>query len=109
MQALRPSVSAATILAPGIVLSAIVAAIGYITAPYVARFVPIPPAALTLRFWMALTLLVARPPVQPGMQFCVKTLLRWPLALLGLRAGLGDLAALAAQTAMLIVVEMATT
>ena len=35
MQALRPSVSAAVGLAPGIALSAVVAAIGYVTAPYV--------------------------------------------------------------------------
>jgi len=43
------------------------------------------------------------------MQFCVKTLLRWAVALLGLRVGLGDIAALGAQTAMLIVVAMAIT
>jgi uncharacterized membrane protein YadS len=40
------------------------------------------------------------------MQFCV---MRWPVPLLGLRVGLGDIAALGAQTAMLIVVAMAMT
>jgi len=108
MQALRPSVSAAA-LAPGIALSAIVAAIGYVTAPYLALFVPIPNMVIALVVGIALNPLAARPAVQSGMQFCVKTLLRWAVALLGLRVGLGDIAALGAQTAMLIVVAMAIT
>jgi uncharacterized integral membrane protein (TIGR00698 family) len=39
----------------------------------------------------------------------VKTLLRWAVALLGLRVGLGDIAALGAETAILIVIAMAAT
>ncbi|MGB6793354.1 MAG: putative sulfate exporter family transporter [Pseudolabrys sp.] len=109
MQALRPSVSAAVGLAPGIALSAVVAAIGYVTAPYVARFVPIPSMVIALVVGIALNPLAARPAVQPGMQFCVKTLLRWAVALLGLRVGLGDIAALGTQTAVLIVIAMAVT
>ena len=58
---------------------------------------------------IALNPLAARPAVQPGMNFCVKTLLRWAVALLGLRVGLGDIAALGAETAMLIVIAMAAT
>src|SRR5215472_875564 len=109
MQALRPSVSAAAALAPGIALSAIVAAIGYLTAPYVARFVPIPNMVIALVVGIALNPLAARPAVQPGMNFCVKTLLRWAVALLGLRVGLGDIAALGLETALLIVIAMAAT
>ena len=109
MQALRPSVSAAVASAPGIALSAVVAAIGYVTAPYVARFVPIPSMVIALVVGIALNPLAARPAVQPGMQFCVKTLLRWAVALLGLRVGLGDIAALGMQTAVLIVIAMAVT
>ncbi|MFZ3239235.1 MAG: putative sulfate exporter family transporter [Pseudolabrys sp.] len=109
MQALRPSVSAAVGLAPGIALSAVVAAIGYVTAPYVARFVPLPSMVIALVVGIALNPLAARPAVQPGMQFCVKTLLRWAVALLGLRVGLGDIAALGTQTAVLIVIAMAVT
>ncbi|MGA7112884.1 MAG: putative sulfate exporter family transporter [Pseudolabrys sp.] len=109
MQALRPSVSAAVGLVPGIALSAVVAAIGYVTAPYVARFVPIPSMVIALVVGIALNPLAARPAVQPGMQFCVKTLLRWAVALLGLRVGLGDIAALGTQTAVLIVIAMAVT
>ena len=109
MQATKPSVAMAAALAPGIVLSAIVAAIGYVAAPYVARVVPIPNMVIALVVGIALNPLAARPAVQPGMDFCVKTLLRWAVALLGLRVGLGDIAALGAQTAILIVVAMAAT
>ena len=109
MQALRPSVATATALAPGIMLSAIVAAIGYVAAPYVARVIPIPSMVIALVVGIALNPLAARPAVQPGMNFCVKTLLRWAVALLGLRVGLGDIAALGAETAILVVIAMAAT
>ncbi len=109
MQAMRPSVATAVTLAPGILLSAIVAAIGYVAAPYVARVVPIPNMVIALVVGIALNPLAARAAVQPGMNFCVKTLLRWAVALLGLRVGLGDIAALGAETAILIVIAMAVT
>src|SRR6478672_1455857 len=95
--------------APGIILSALVAAIGYIAAPFVAKAVPIPNMVIALVVGIALNPLAARPAVQPGMNFCVKTLLRWAVALLGLRVGLGDIAALGLQTAALIVIAMAAT
>ncbi|MGB2594521.1 MAG: putative sulfate exporter family transporter, partial [Pseudolabrys sp.] len=109
MQASRPSVAMAAALAPGVALSAVVAAIGYVAAPYVARFVPIPNMVIALVVGIALNPLAARPSVQPGMNFCVKTLLRWAVALLGLRVGLGDIVALGAETAILIVIAMAAT
>jgi uncharacterized integral membrane protein (TIGR00698 family) len=109
MQALRPSMATAVTLAPGVVLSAIVAAIGYIAAPYVARVIPIPNMVIALVVGIALNPLAARPAVQPGMNFCVKTLLRWAVALLGLRVGLGDIAALGAETAIIIVIAMGAT
>jgi len=109
LQALRPSVATAAALAPGILLSAMVAAIGYIAAPFVAKVVPIPSMVIALVVGIALNPLAARPAVQPGMNFCVKTLLRWAVALLGLRVGLGEIAALGLQTAVLIVVSMVAT
>jgi uncharacterized integral membrane protein (TIGR00698 family) len=99
----------AAALAPGIILSALVAAIGYIAAPFVAKAVPIPSMVIALVVGIALNPLAARPAVQPGMNFCVKTLLRWAVALLGLRIGLGEIATLGLQTAVLIVVSMAAT
>jgi uncharacterized integral membrane protein (TIGR00698 family) len=109
LQPFRPSVAMAAALAPGIILSALVAAIGYIAAPFVAKAVPIPSMVIALVVGIALNPLAARPAVQPGMNFCVKTLLRWAVALLGLRIGLGEIAALGLQTAVLIVVSMAVT
>jgi uncharacterized integral membrane protein (TIGR00698 family) len=108
-QASWPTVTTAATLAPGIVLSAIVAAIGYVAAPYVAHVVPIPNMVIALVVGIALNPLAARPAVQPGMNSCVKTLLRWAVALLGLRVALGDIAALGAETAILIVIAMAAT
>src|SRR5690606_33261242 len=53
---------------------------------------------------------VARQAVfQPGIQFCVKTLLRWAIALLGLRIALSEIVALGLGTALLVIVAMAAT
>ena len=108
-QALRPSLAVAIDYAPGVAISALVAVIGYLAAPYVAHVVPIPSMVIALVVGIALNPLAARPAVQPGMAFCVRTVLRWAVALLGLRVGLADIAALGAQTAVLIVVAMAAT
>lgn len=95
--------------APGVALSAIVAAIGYLAAPYVAHVVPIPSMVIALVVGIALNPIAARPATQPGMAFCVRTVLRWAVALLGLRVGLADIAALGPETAILLVVAMAAT
>lgn len=108
-QAVRPSLATITELMPGIVLSAIVAAAGYLAAPYVARVLPIPAMVIALVVGIALNPIAARPAMQPGMAFCVRTVLRWAVALLGLRIGLGEIAALGTGTAALIVVSMAAT
>jgi len=95
--------------APGVVLSALVAAAGYLAAPYVAHVVPIPSMVIALVVGIALNPVAARPAMQPGMGFCVRTVLRWAVALLGLRVGLADIAALGSETAILIVVSMLAT
>ena len=95
--------------APGVVLSAVVAAIGYVAAPYVAHVAPIPNMVIALVVGIALNPIAARPAGQPGMAFCVRTVLRWAVALLGLRVGLADIAALGLGTAALIVAAMAAT
>ena len=101
--------STAIEFAPGLALSAVVAAIGYLAAPYVAHIVPIPNMVIALAVGISLNPLAARPAMQPGMIFCVRTVLRWAVALLGLRVGLADIAALGPETAALIVVSMVTT
>jgi uncharacterized integral membrane protein (TIGR00698 family) len=108
-QTARPALVLAADYAPGVALSALVAAIGYLAAPYVAHVVPIPSMVIALVVGIALNPVAARPAMQPGMRFCVSTVLRWAVALLGLRVGLADIAALGPGTALLIVVAMLAT
>lgn len=100
--------SASDIL-PGLVLSAIVAAAGYVAAPLVAHLVPIPNMVIALVIGIALNPIAARPVAQAGMAFCVRTVLRWAVALLGLRVAVGDIAALGFGSGVLIVLAMAAT
>lgn len=94
---------------PGLSLSAIVAAVGYTAAPYIAPVIPIPGMVIALVVGIALNPLAARPLTQAGMAFCVRTVLRWAVALLGLRVAFAEIAALGADTAALIVIAMAAT
>lgn len=96
-------------LAPGVALSAVVAVAGYLAAPYVARFMPIPGMVLALCIGILLNPIASRPVMQPGMAFCVKIVLRWAVGLLGLRVALSDIAALGLETASLIVFSMIVT
>jgi uncharacterized membrane protein YadS len=94
---------------PGVVLSAAVAVAAVTAAPAIAPFVPIPAMVIALFIGMALHPLARWPLFQPGMVFCLKTLLRWAVALLGLRVALGEIAALGVTTAILVIVAMAVT
>lgn len=105
----RPSMAMVMDYASGITLSAIVAVIGYLAAPYVARVVPIPSMVIALVVGIALNPLAARPAMKPGMAFCVRTVLRWAVALLGLRVGLADIAALGPKVTALIIISMVVT
>jgi uncharacterized integral membrane protein (TIGR00698 family) len=96
-------------LAPGFALSAAVAIVAVASAPLVATLFPIPAMVLALIVGIALNPLARRPLFQPGIVFCVKILLRWAVALLGLRIALGDIFALGLGTAALVIVAMAIT
>jgi uncharacterized integral membrane protein (TIGR00698 family) len=96
-------------LGPGIALSAAVAIAAVLAAPFVAKVFPIPAMVIALIIGIALNPLAARPAFQPGITFCVKTLLRWAVALLGLRIALGEIIALGLTTAIIVIVGMAVT
>jgi uncharacterized membrane protein YadS len=64
---------------------------------------------IALLVGIALNPIAARPLPQPGMAFCVGTVLRWAVALMGLRVGLADIAALGWGTAALLVAAMVAT
>ena len=96
-------------LAPGIIFALAVAIIAVAGAPFVARIAPIPAMVLALIIGIALNPIAARPAFAPGLTFCVKKLLRWAVALLGLRVALGEIIALGLPVALLVVVSMALT
>ena len=94
---------------PGVALSALVAVAAVALAPLVAHVVPIPAMVIALFIGIALNPLARRPLFQPGLVFSLKTLLRWAVALLGLRIALGEIIALGFATAALVVIAMAVT
>jgi uncharacterized integral membrane protein (TIGR00698 family) len=96
-------------LAPGIALSTAVAVAAVASAPLVARVAPIPAMVIALIIGIALNRLAEKRMFRDGILFCVKTLLRWAVALLGLRIALGEIIALGLATALLVVGSMIVT
>jgi uncharacterized integral membrane protein (TIGR00698 family) len=94
---------------PGLALSAVVAVAAVLAAPVVAKLLPIPAMVIALMIGIALNSLARRPIFAPGIVFCLKKILPWSVALLGLRIALGDIAALGLTTAILVVAGMAFT
>ena len=101
--------SSAASLAPGLLLSAVVALVSYLTARFMGPIVPIPAMVLALLVGMILNPVAFGPRVKVGTDFCVRTILRWAVGLLGVRIGLADIGALGAGTAVLIIVAMVAT
>jgi uncharacterized integral membrane protein (TIGR00698 family) len=96
-------------LVPGLALSAAVALAAYAGAPLMAKLFPIPAMVIALIIGIALNHIAARPAFRPGITFAVKTLLRWAVALLGLRIALGEIIALGLSTALIVILSMAVT
>ena len=93
-------------LLPGLVLCLAVAAAAHAASPVIPA---LPAIVLALIIGMALNPLAARPAIQPGLTFAVKTLLRWAIALLGLKIAFSDLVALGPGILLLTVAAMALT
>ena len=94
---------------PGLAFSTLVAVVAVAAAPLIGRIVPIPAMVVALLIGIGLNPLARRPLFRPGIGFCLKTILRWAVALLGLRVALGEIAALGLATALLVIVSMALT
>src|SRR5262249_47631547 len=105
----RAGVAAGRSLAPGFVLSAVVAVAAMLLAPQVARIVPIPAMVIALVIGIAFNGLAERPAFGPGIVCCVKTLLRGAVALLGLRIAIGEIIALGFATGVVVVASMTVT
>jgi uncharacterized integral membrane protein (TIGR00698 family) len=100
-------------LLDGIALSAAVAVAASLAEPLLksaagGRF-GIPAVVIALIIGMLLHPYANALRFQAGMVFCVKKMLRWAIALLGLRVALGDIIALGLTTALLVIVAMAAT
>lgn len=95
--------------AAGVTLSAAVAVLAAAIAPSLSLLFPVPAIVLALIIGMALNPIARKPAFQPGITFCVKTLLRCMVALLGLQIAFGEVLALGIGTALLVIVAMAAT
>ena len=97
----------------GVILSAIIAVAAVLAEPAMkaatgGRFA-LPAIVIALIIGMVLHPFANAARFEPGLTFCVKKLLRWAIALLGLRVALGDIVALGATTAILVVTAMTLT
>lgn len=98
---------------PGIVLSLVIAAAAYLAEPLVKGIgggrLALPAMVIALLVGVALNPLARREALAPGIAFSVKVLLRWAIALLGLRISLADLAGMGAPAALLTASAMTIT
>jgi uncharacterized integral membrane protein (TIGR00698 family) len=108
-----PSRAALQRLAPGLALALGVAVGAVFAAPLLKAAtggrLSLPDMVIALVIGVLLHGLASRPAFEPGLTFCVKTLLRWAIGLLGLRVALGDIVGLGAGVALLVVASMAVT
>lgn len=96
-------------LAPGIALALALAGAASLLEPFVARLFPVPALVIALVAGIWLHPFAARPLFAGGLRFCVSKVLRIAVALLGLRVALGDIAALGATSALIVVAGMVAT
>jgi uncharacterized integral membrane protein (TIGR00698 family) len=94
---------------PGLLLAALVAVAAVTSSSLAANLASIPAMVIALVIGIALNPLARRPLFQAGIVFCLKRVLRWSVALLGLRIAVGEIAALGTTTAILVIVAMAAT
>lgn len=99
--------------APGLLLSLGVAVAAVLAAPLLkgstSGRVALPDMVIALVIGIMLFPISQKPIFQPGITYAVKTLLRYAIALLGLRIAFGDIAALGWGTAVMIVIVMVLT
>lgn len=99
--------------APGLLLSLAVALAAVLAAPLLKSAsggrAALPDMVIALVIGILLFPIAQKPAFQPGITYAVKTLLRYAIALLGLRIAFSDIAALGAGTALLVVAAMAIT
>lgn len=96
-------------LLPGIAISAAVACAAVFSAPLVAHIYPLPAMVIALLIGISLNPIAMKPVFADGIEFCVKTVLRWSVALLGLRTALSEIISLGLTTAVIVMLSMIAT
>lgn len=94
---------------PGIALAAAVGVAAILCARALKPTLPLSEMVVALLIGIGLNRIAMAPAFQPGLQFCVRTLLRIAVALLGIRIALADIAALGWHTAAMVIAAMALT
>lgn len=92
-------------LCPGLLASAVVA----IAATFLARHYGAPLMLFALLLGMAMNFLSGEGPCRPGIDFAARHVLRWGVALLGLRITAAQVAALGWQPVLVVAVSLALT
>ncbi len=96
-------------LVPGVALACAVAVVASFLAAPIARVFPLPVIVIALLIGIGLHPVADRPAFLPGLRFCVSRVLRWAVALLGLRVSLGEIAELGLTTAAIVIAAMIVT
>jgi uncharacterized integral membrane protein (TIGR00698 family) len=96
-------------LAPGIALSAAVAGSAVAIAFLLEPAASVPAMVVALIVGIAANPLAQHAAFADGIAFCIRKLLRWAIALLGLRIALSDIAALGISTAVVVTISMGIT
>ncbi len=101
-----------TALIPGVSLAAAIGAAGMLAEIAMRRLTggfALPALVIALLIGMAVSGPAHRPAFTPGLVWCVKTLLRVAIAILGLRISLADIIGLGSGTVVIVIVAMAAT
>src|SRR5689334_23204504 len=93
-------------VAPGVALAAFVAVLAAVLENLVTPVFSMPPIVAALLLGLALHPLALRAIFARRLMLCVKIVLRWAIALLGLRVSVGDIAARGITTAAMIMGAM---
>lgn len=100
-------------LVPGVLLAAAISLAATVCDPLLRAVtdnrLALPVMVLALVIGMSTGRLAALPNVQPGLTFCVKTLLRYAIALLGVKIALSDIAGLGLGPVAIVTVAMSLT
>lgn len=93
----------------GVALAATVSVTAVLLTPHMPKALPLPAMVIALILAISLHSIARNQIFEPGLAFCAKPLLRWAVALLGMRVALGDIIDLGAPVAIMIVISMAAT